>query len=101
MFNINQENRKACGAKNKPRVPVGVYDCLVNATIPIRGGVAQKCKKVRVVAGKLTANGKIKWLIFEAGPKGDFDVKVTYTINIDAPAKEDKAKEEKKVSLRP
>ena len=89
-FNINEGNTQACGARVRPRVPVGVYDCLVGNTMPLKGGKGATCDKTRIAAGKFIAKGKIRWLIFEAGPQGDFDIKVTYKISIIAPAKEKK-----------
>lgn len=89
-FNINQGNLKACGKKNLPRIPVGIYDCFKDSMQPIASGFVKSCKRKRIVAGNLTANGTIKWLVFEFEPKGTFDIKATYDIDVSAPAKDDK-----------
>jgi hypothetical protein len=91
-FNINEENKAACGGRGIPRVPVGIFECLKDSTLPIKKNIVAKCEMIRVAAGKLTANGKVKWIFVEAGVQGDFDAKVTYTIKVDAPVKEDKPK---------
>jgi len=87
-FNIHEGNIEACNEKAKPRVPVGLWDCLTKNKLPIKAKIQSTCKRTLVAAGKLTAKGTIRWLIFEVEPSGDFDLKVTYDIAINAPARE-------------
>ena len=89
-FNINRGNKEVCLAGNIPKVPVGIYECLRNATEPIKAKVISRCEKTRIAAGKVTAKGTIDWILLEADVQGDFDAKVTYNIKVDAPTKEEK-----------
>jgi hypothetical protein len=100
-FKISEGNTGACGPHQTPRVDVGVMECLKDATTPIKSNVSINCDKTRIAAGKFTANGGINWTFVKIAPEYDYDVKVTYTIHVDAPAKDDaKADKPKTVSAK-
>jgi hypothetical protein len=91
-FNINEGNREVCRRGDIPSVPVGIFECLKESTDIIKAKVTARCDMVRILAGKVTANGTFRWIVIQAGASGDFDAKVTYNIKVDAPAKEKKKK---------
>ena len=80
-FNVNGGNIKACFA-NRP--PVGVYDCLFPKVPFLKTGHAG-CETDTIAEGKVDASGKIIIWYFNIGPGYDYDVKLTYRINVDAP----------------
>jgi hypothetical protein len=91
-FNINEGNTGACGRGDVPRVPVGIYVCFKEATDGIKENIVQSCDKTWVAAAHLGANGTFKWYFIEAGADGDYDAKVTYVMNVSAPAKDEDEK---------
>ena len=88
-FNINEDNTGACKRGDVPSVPVGIFRCLRNSTIPIKKKIMQTCEDTKVAAGSLKANGTIQWTFVQAGAEGDWDIKATYNFKVDAPAKDD------------
>lgn len=91
-FNINEGNTAACGGGDVPRVPVGIYACFKEATDGIKSNIVQSCDKTWIAAANVEANGTFKWYFIEAGVDGDYDAKVTYVMNVSAPAKDEDEK---------
>jgi hypothetical protein len=86
-FNIHPGNMEVCKRGDIPAVPVGVYKCLKDSTIPLKNGTTITCADTKVAAGTLKANGKITWIFVTAGAEGDWDIKATYDFKVEAPAK--------------
>jgi hypothetical protein len=89
-LNINQGNATVCKPNKKSIVYVGIFDCFKDSAQAIKAKFVKKCEKTQVFGGTVTANGTFQWTIIQVGASGNFDAKVTYKIEVDAPAKEAK-----------
>jgi hypothetical protein len=91
-FNVHEENKGACGPRGLPRFDVGVRNCLNDNTIvPKNGSTAGLRFEARRPRERLLPTEQITFFkVTQVRASGDHDVKITYTIKINAPAKKNK-----------
>lgn len=97
-LNINKGNTATCVGKKKnvPAFPVGIRKCLKDGLEPLQNGFTVTCTNKVNAKATFTASGKfIAWVV-TIGPSIEGDVVVSYQIDIDAPAKEEKKEEKTK-----
>ncbi len=86
-FNIHQGNIGAC-QQDRLKVNIGIHDCLVDNTEPLKGGSNVSCETTSAVGANVSADGKLSlWKIIEASTSGEYDVTTTYIVKINAPSK--------------
>lgn len=92
-LNINQGNTATCLGKKKPypAIPMGIRDCLKEGLEAMANGFITSCTRKVNAKATFNASGKfIAWVI-TIGPSVSGEVVVSYQIDVDAPAKEDKS----------
>lgn len=91
-LNINKGNTATCVGKKKnaPAIPVGIRKCLKEGIEALQNEFAVTCQTKVNAKATFSASGKfIAWVV-TIGPSVSGDIVVSYQIDIDAPAKEEK-----------
>jgi hypothetical protein len=88
-LNINQGNTATCVGK-RPAIPVGINDCLTSAESALKSGFTATCKMTVTAKATFDASGKFSFWVITVGPDFSGGVTVTYEMDIDAPAADDK-----------
>jgi len=89
-LNINQGNTATCAGKKGPAIPMGINDCLTNAASALKSGFTATCKRTVTAKATFEASGKFSFWVITAGPDFSGGITVTYEMDIDAPAADDK-----------
>lgn len=88
-LNVNQGNTATCVGR-RPAVPVGIYDCLNTNLAALKGGFSASCKTTVTMKANFDASGKFTFWVITLGPDFSGGITVTYEMDIDAPAADDK-----------
>ncbi len=84
-LNINQGNTAVCVGR-RPAIPLGIYDCLIDAVPVIKGGLTQTCSRKITAKASFDASGKFSFWIISLGPSFAWSDTVVYEMIVDAPA---------------
>jgi hypothetical protein len=88
-LNVNQGNTATCVGR-RPALPVGIDDCLTTNQTALKNGFTATCTKKVTAKATFDASGKFSFWVVTIGPDFSGGITVTYEMDIDAPAADDK-----------
>lgn len=88
-LNVNQGNTATCVGR-RPAVPVGIDDCLTKNKSALKNGFTATCTMKVTAKATFDASGKFSFWVITAGPDFSGGITVTYEMDIDAPAADEK-----------